>query len=90
MLISIIPPARPTYNSESPKRIMTHFVTPEPLNMVIERCVKRIRPPVARVLFPNDDEIEDPPPLVRSEVAVVPWDEEEDFPDPPVGASTCR
>ena len=53
--------------------------------MVIEQNGEDIRPPVARVLFPAANEIEDPPPLFRSVATVVPWDEEEDedFPDPP-------
>ena len=60
-------------------------VTPEPLDMNFAWNVLEERPPVARQLFTNDDEIEDPPQLVRSQAAVVvPWDEEEeDFPDPP-------
>ena len=54
--------------------------------MVIEQNGEDIRPPVARVLFPAANEIEDPPTLFRSVATVVPWDEEddEDFPDPPV------
>ena len=64
---------------------MSRIVTPEPLNMVIEQNGEDIRPPVARVLFPAANEIEDPPTLFRSVATVVPWDEEddEDFPDPP-------
>ena len=61
---------------------MPRIVTPEPLDMNIQPNIEDIRRPVARVLFPADEEIEDPPPLVRSVAAVVPWDEEE-FPEPP-------
>ena len=63
---------------------MSSFMVPEPLDMNVVWNVPEERTDVVRQLFPNDDEIEDPPPLVRSEVAVVvPWDDEEDFPDPP-------
>ena len=78
---------QPDQPNESLEHNMTHFVTPEPLDMNVEWNVPEERPPVARQLFPNDDEIEDPPRLVRSEASaavVVPWDEEEEFPAPPV------
>ena len=81
----VYPLSQTNLQSNRQKRIMTHFVTPEPLDMNFAWNVLEERPPVARQLFTNDDEIEDPPQLVRSQAAVVvPWDEEEDFPDPPV------
>ena len=90
--MSSIPPPQPYQSNESlehnmprivtPEHNIPHIVTPEPLDMNVQANIEDIRRPVARVLFPADEEIEDPPPLVRSVAAVVPWDEEE-FPEPP-------